>query len=92
MNGVFIRNPADEDRLLGMDPSFGIFKESGAGVTAVDLYRVLVAACHEYETPVRSDVEIAGMFARILKYNVDLSKKLWTLKHDMLAASGKKEI
>ena len=26
------------------------------------------------------------------KYNVDLSKKLWTLKHDMLAASGKKGI
>ena len=42
--------------------------------------------------------EVAGLWDEVKrfenphKYNVDLSKKLWTLKHDMLAASGKKEI
>ena len=42
--------------------------------------------------------EVAGLWDEVKrfenphKYNVDLSKKLWTLKHDMLAQSGKKEI
>jgi nicotinate phosphoribosyltransferase len=42
--------------------------------------------------------EVAGLWDEVKrfenphKYNVDLSKKLWTLKHDMLAASGKKGI
>ena len=41
--------------------------------------------------------EVAGLWDEVKrfenphKYNVDLSKKLWTLKHDMLAQSGKKE-
>ena len=40
--------------------------------------------------------EVAGLWDEVKrfenphKYNVDLSKKLWTLKHDMLAASGKR--
>ena len=41
--------------------------------------------------------EVAGLWDEVKrfenphKYNVDLSKKLWTLKHDMLAAAGRRE-